>query len=183
MIAGGTEERTVLRHLPSPIRGALRLLPALTVIMVPVSSRAVSSLCTNTEAVFFACQNGSDLISVCALHLSGRAGSVHYRFGPQNRPKIDIPGPEIDWRTRVRAGLLTFAGGGGAYLAFKSEAYRYVVYTATVEGEGDKSGVAVEKNSKLVSNIRCKDQPVSELGPDLFHQGGFPEDTEGFDLP
>jgi hypothetical protein len=61
--------------------------------------------------------------------------------------------------------------------------YRYVVYTAIGRGWGEKSGVAVEKNGKLASNFRCMQEPVSELGSDLFSKGGFPSDPDGFDLP
>jgi hypothetical protein len=98
-------------------------------------------------------------------------------------PTMSLPQAGLDWRMSVRAGTLTFAGGGGAYVAFRGKSYRYVVYTAIGRGWGKKAGVAVEKNGKLVSNLRCSQEPVSELGPDLFHNSGFPEDAEGFDLP
>jgi len=109
-----------------------------------------------------------NVVSVCASQLSADAGLVQYRFGPEGAPDIRLPLAAQDWRTRTRAGMLTYAGGGGAYVAFTNAPCRYVVYTAIGRGWGEKSGVAVEKNGKLVSNLPCTQEPVSEFGPDLF---------------
>jgi hypothetical protein len=167
--------------LPGLSGGVLRPLAAITLIMATPASHAAPSQCMDAKSVLFTCLAGSDVISVCR-----EAGSVQYRFGPQGAPTMRLP-PAGDWRTLVRAGVLTFAGGGGAYLAFTNGPYRYVVYTASARGCGkEKAGVLVEKNGQLVRNILCTlqpgtQQPVSELGPDLFDQGGFPKDPEELD--
>jgi hypothetical protein len=44
------------------------------------------------------------------------------------------------------AGRWVFAGGAGAWLAFR----------------------------RLLTNLRCRGTPVSELGPDLFDSAGIP---------
>lgn len=160
-----------------------RLFAAVVVVTFPSAGQAASSQCTDTESVLFTCRIGKNVISVCASQLSADAGLVQYRFGPEGAPKIRFPATAQDWRTRARAGMLTYAGGGGAYVAFTNASYRYVVYTAIGRGWGEKSGVAVEKNGKLVSNLPCTQDPVSELGPDLFSKGGFPSDPAGFNLP
>jgi hypothetical protein len=152
-------------------------------LMVPGTGRAGPSQCTDAESVLFACRIGKNVASVCASQLSAGAGSVQYRFGPKHSPVVNLPQAGRDWRKQVSAGVLTYSGGGGAYVAFKNEPYRYVVYTAIGRGWGKKAGVSVEKNGKLVRNFRCSHEPVSELGPDLFQNLGFPEDREGFDLP
>jgi hypothetical protein len=97
--------------------------------------------------------------------------------------ELAYPPADADWRKVTRGGALTFAGGGGAYLAFANGPYRYVVYTAIGEGWGKKAGVAVEKSGKRVASLPCKEKETSELGPDLFAKAGIAEDTEDFDLP
>jgi hypothetical protein len=105
---------------------------------------------------------------LCASQPSADAGSVQYRFGPEGAPDISFPLAAQEWRTRAGVGMLTCADGGGAYVAFTNVPYRYVVNTAIGRGWGEKSGVAVEKNGKLVSNLPCTQEPVSEFGPELF---------------
>ncbi len=160
-----------------------RLLAAVAILILPSAGQAASSQCTNSESVLFTCRSGNNVVSVCASQLSADAGMVQYRFGPEGAPNIRFPPAAEDWRARTRAGMLTYAGGGGAYVAFTNAPYRYVVYTAIGRGWGEKAGVAVEKNGKLVSNRSCKQEPVSELGPDVFRNAGFPADPGGFDLP
>lgn len=156
---------------------------ALALSIVSSSSQADSTQCTNTESVLFTCRSGNKVVSVCGSQLSANAGLLQYRFGPEGAPDIRLPLTAQDWRISTRAGMLTYAGGGGAYVAFTNTPYRYVVYTAIGRGWGTKSGVAVEKNGKLVSNFPCTQEAASELGPDLFRDAGFPNDTTGFDLP
>lgn len=146
---------------------------------------AVESLCLADEAVIFSCHIRKKIVSVCASKdLSATAGYMQYRFGPKDAPEIVYPQSKEHPRHHTEAGVLTFAGGGGAYLRFKKEQYGYVVYTATGRGWGKKAGLVVEKNNKLLSNLRCnKEAAMSELGPDLYEQAGLPMDRKGFDLP
>ncbi len=158
-------------------------LAASVMLTVPAAGHAGSSQCTGGESVLFTCRIGKNVASVCASQLPAGAGRVQYRFGPEHSPAVKLPRAGPDWRGQVSAGVLTFAGGGGAYVAFKNGPYRYVVYTAIGQGWGEKAGVSVEKNSKRVRNLPCSHKPASELGPDLFFGSGFPQDLEGFDLP
>ena len=132
----------------------------------------------------FSCSTGRKTVSVCATpDLSASAGSVQYRFGLRGAPELVFPPAGADWRKVTRGAVLTFAGGGGSYLAFANGPYRYVVYTAIGRGWGTKAGVTVEKNGKRVATFPCKEKETSELGPDLFAKAGIAEDTEPFDLP
>ena len=158
-------------------------LAAAVMLMVPGAGHAGSSQCTGAESVLFACRIGKNVASVCASQLSAGAAQVQYRFGPKHSPTVNLPRAGSDWREEVSVGVLTFAGGGGAYVPFKNGPYRYVVYTAIGRGWGEKAGVSVEKNGKRVRNLPCSRKPVSELGPDLFYGSGFPQDPAGFDLP
>jgi hypothetical protein len=101
---------------PSPCSASL--LAAVVVLMLSSAGQAASSQCTNTESVLFTCRSGKNVISVCASQLSTDAGLVQYRFGPEGAPDIRLPLAAQDWRTWTRAGMLTYAGGGGAYVAF-----------------------------------------------------------------
>jgi hypothetical protein len=177
----GNHRAALARPCPRPRSASL--VAAAAILIVPSLGQAASSQCTDAESVLFTCRSGKNVVSVCASQLSADAGLVQYLFGPEGAPKIRFPPTAQDWRTRARAGMLTYSGGGGAYVAFTNAPYRYVVYTAIGRGWGKKSGVAVEKYGKLVSNLPCTEEPVSELGPDLFRHGGFPGDPEGFDLP
>lgn len=144
---------------------------------------AAPSLCAPAEKVIFSCSTGAKIVSVCAAgDLSAGVGSLSYRFGPPGRPEMTYP-PSGQWRTVTRSGQWTFSGGGGAWLAFHNEAFRYIVYTAIGRGWGEKSGVAVEQNGKVVVNMPCRDLPVFELGPDFFSASGIPDDDKPFDLP
>jgi hypothetical protein len=160
--------------------GAVALASGL--IVGPLAGAAAAH-CSSAEQTLFSCSTGSKIVSVCATQdLSAGAGAVQYRFGPMGSPELRHP-PAADWRRSTRGGVLTFAGGGGAYLAFARGPYRYVVYTAIGRGWGEKAGVVVEKSGKRVASLRCRDKEISELGPDLFARAGIIEDTAGFDLP
>jgi len=153
-------------------------------LLLPRPAAAGASHCSANEQTLFSCNIGRKTVSVCAsTDLSTKAGSLQYRFGPPGAPELTYPATDADWRPVTRGGVLTFAGGGGAFLSFARGPYRYVVYTAIGKGWGQKAGVAVEKSGKRVTSLPCKSKETSELGPDLFTRAGIAEDTAGFDLP
>lgn len=142
------------------------------------------SHCTSQELIIFNCSIGKKIASVCASHsLSPQSGYLQYRFGVVGSPELIIPNRKIPPNHSVSGNTLTFAGGGGAYLRFIRKRYHYIVYTAIGRGWGEKSGVSVEKNGQRLSNFICRDQPISELGTDLWEQIGITKDTNDFDLP
>jgi hypothetical protein len=151
-------------------------------LLAATSPTYAASQCGASERVIFSCETGAKVVSVCASgELSAGVGSLSYRFGPPGHPEITYPtGP---WRAVTRSGEWTFSGGGGAYLAFRREAFRYIVYTAIGRGWGEKAGIAVEQNGKLLTNQPCRGKPVSELGPDFFSDSGIPNDDTPFELP
>jgi hypothetical protein len=97
-----------------------------------------------------------------------------------------LPPDEIraDFRKFVSAATLMFSGGGGAYMRFGPDDSPFVVYTAIGQGFNE-SGVAIEASGKLLTSLKCKDDPHSQLGPDLFAAAGIPdgEPSLDFDLP
>jgi hypothetical protein len=144
---------------------------------------ATSTHCVTNERVVFSCATDNKVVSVCASgDLAQYSGSLSYRFGPLGQPEIYYPPPGKS-RDVVKAGRWVFAGGGGAWLAFHRSRFRYIVYSAVGRGWHEKAGVAVEKNGRLLANLRCRGTPVSELGPDFFSSAGIPDDEKPFDLP
>lgn len=168
----------------SAARHYVALAVAFALAPLPAAAEPVASHCAAHEQTLFNCRTGGKTVSVCATpNLSADAGSIQYRFGPPGAPELRYPLTDAGWRKLTRSGVLTFAGGGGAYLAFTNGPYRYVVYTAIGRGWGEKAGIAVEKNGKRVASLPCTGKETSELGPDLFAKAALAEDSAGFDLP
>ena len=115
--------------------------------------------------------------------LSGSKSYIQYRFGKEGREEIRLPRDPVSWRSVVRSGVMTFAGGGGAYLSFANPPYRYVVYTAIGRGWGEKAGVAVEQGERRIASYRCGQPVTSQIGPDLFAAASVPPDDTDFELP
>jgi hypothetical protein len=144
----------------------------------------ISSHCAETEFTVFNCQAGAKIASVCASPtLSKGTGYLQYRFGPIKSPELIYPENKIAPDNTILANTLTFSGGGGAYLRFQRGRYGYVVYTAIGRGWGEKAGIAVEKDQRLIANLSCGSPVISELGPDFFDRAGLAADDAGFDLP
>jgi len=144
---------------------------------------ATSTHCTANERIVFSCATDIKVVSVCASgDLTQSGGSLSYRFGPVGRPEISYPSSGTP-RDVVKAGRWVFAGGGGAWLAFHRSPYRYIVYSAIGRGWHERAGLAVEKDGRLLTNLRCRGMPISELGPDFFSSAGISDDEAPFDLP
>jgi hypothetical protein len=147
---------------------------------------AAESHCRAQERIVFSCSLGKKTVSVCAsADLSATSGYLQYRFGPKGA--FELAFPDLTKATpaasHVQARTLMFAGGGGGYLRFVNGAHHYIVYTAIGKGWGTKDGVAVEKNGQLVTNLECRDVPVSELGEEFFNRTGLPVDQYEFQIP
>jgi hypothetical protein len=152
-------------------------------ILTSNSLAAAQTQCAPAEHIIFSCSIGAKIVSVCAADkLTTNTGALSYRFGPPGKPEITWP-PASTWRDATRSGTWMFSGGGGAWLAFHREAFRYIVYTAIGKGWGSKAGLAVEQNGKLLANMSCRGEPVSQIGPDLFASAGIAEDMQEFELP
>jgi hypothetical protein len=144
---------------------------------------ATPTHCATNEQTVFSCVTDHKVVSVCASGDPAHyGGSLTYRFGPLGRPEISYASPGQS-QDVAKAGRWVFAGGGGAWLAFHHSPYRYIVYTAIGRGWHEKAGLAVEKDGHLLTNRRCRGEPISELGPDFFSSAGIPDDETPFDLP
>lgn len=147
---------------------------------------AAAGLCASDQQTVFSCRSGSKQVAVCA---SDRAPRLQYRFGrgPQALEKLLPAG--ADEAVAISGATLAYSGGGGAWLRFRSGDHAYVLYTGIgrwgAQGETEeRSGVAVERKSVMIANLRCAPEAQSELGPDWFEaQGIGAGDDEEFELP
>lgn len=160
----------------------MRIATIVLLAILPSTVVGGESHCIPPETVVFSCPVGKKIVSVCAAPGLKPGGALHYRFGPPGAPEMRLPAGEAT-APSIQARTLMYSGGGGAYLRFRNGAISYVVYTATGKGWGSKAGVAVEKNGKLSANLKCREAPQSELGPELFQQAGLAQDAEEFELP
>lgn len=151
--------------------------------MISLSAIASDTHCSEQEQIIFSCSLGKKIVSVCASSdLSPNSGYLQYRFGERNAPEFIFP-VSAEPANRIQARTLMFAGGGGSYLRFINGQYHYIVYTAIGKGWGVKDGVSVEKDNKLIANLRCQDVPVSKLSEEFFIHAGLATDENEFSLP
>lgn len=153
--------------------------------VISFSANASDSLCSAQEQTVFSCSLGKKIVSVCAsTTISPTSGYIQYRFGKINAPELTFPVSTngVD-RSVIQARNLMFSGGGGSYLRFINGHINYIVYTAIGKGWGTKDGVSVIKDTKAISNLKCRDVPVSKMGVDFFTQAGLSSDKDEYSLP
>lgn len=160
---------------------------------VSISGPSVpGSFCSTAEVAVFHCSTGAKQVSVCASRTATpQSGSLQYRFGKRGQaPEIRLPAKPTPPAHSASGDTLTFSGGGGAWLRFRSGEFAYAVHTAIGRwGPGgeprESEGLVVERGGKRVANLRCREAAQSELGPDLFEKLGIrtvsPDET--FDVP
>lgn len=157
---------------------------ALTLLGMSQPVISANSHCNQREVIIFNCNIDKKVISICASpNLSAKTGYLQYHFGSIHSPELVFPSKKFAPHDQVTGGTLTFSGGGGAYLRFIRNRHSYVVYTAIGRGWGEKAGVTVQKDGHRKANLICRNQPISELGPDFFERAAIKQDPIGFELP
>ncbi|MCG7756711.1 MAG: hypothetical protein LZF63_08645 [Nitrosomonas sp.] len=147
---------------------------------------AGESHCNAHEQIVFSCSLGKKMVSVCASNdFSASSGYLQYRFGLKGAPELVFPDltKAAAAASYVQARTLMFAGGGGGYLRFINGQHHYIVYTAIGKGWGAKDGVAVEKNGQRITNLECRDVPLSKLSEEFFSHASLPADRDEFRIP
>lgn len=152
------------------------------------SAAAASSLCRSDETVAFSCQTRKGTASLCLAKAAGGAERLVYRFGSKDHVDLSYPKAPATPSAAFLAGTLSFSGGGGAYVQFANDAFRYTVFDAIGRwGKGGATraiaGVAVARGDKEAANLACLGKETSELGPDLFDQLGLEAGDEEFEIP
>jgi len=151
------------------------------------------SFCSSAEVAVFHCRTrGGKQVSVCASRTAkAQAGTLQYRFGMRGGvPEILLPAKPTPPARSASADTLMFAGGGGAWLRFRSGEHTYTVFTAMGRwGPGgahaEKEGVVVERAGRQVAFLPCEDVAEGQLGPALFQRLGLAlaQPDESFYLP
>lgn len=160
---------------------------------VTISGPTVAgSFCSTAEVAVFHCSTGAKQVSVCASRTATpQAGSLRYLFGkPGRAPEITLPARSTPPARSASADTLTFSGGGGAWLRFRSGEYAYTVFTATGRSGPDgprweREGLLVERKDQRVAYLPCRRTAESQLGPELFEKLGLglAKPDESFDIP
>lgn len=162
------------------------LLWLISIMVIPVSNvMAAPSLCSKDEKIIFSCSTSkTKIVSLCASSsLNTTSGYLQYRFGKQGqRPELIYPEVPAHPSTYFEGGTLAYAGGGGTYLRFNRSQYSYTAFSGIGRG-WEKAGLSIEKSGKQIANLSCKDEPISEIGPDFFDQAGIPESNSSFEIP
>jgi hypothetical protein len=113
-----------------------------------------TGLCESTESIIFSCstKNGK-LLSVCSKLNAPKVSKVQYRFGKVNQVELTLPRTNSD---SISYNSVMYSGGGGAYVRFKHGDTDYVVFSKIVKGEGESSGVLIQKKGKKSAQVRCE---------------------------
>jgi hypothetical protein len=151
-----------------------------------------NSFCTPMEQVVFSCRTGAKLVSVCASKDASRTkGYMQYRFGkPDSTEPLEmiLPEGQILPNKSATGDNVPYAGGGASWLRFSKGGYSYTVYSGIgrwgPKGETqEKNGLLVERSGKRIANLKCNNEPASELGPDFFEKLNIQGNGQEFDMP
>ncbi|WP_454763515.1 hypothetical protein [Cupriavidus campinensis] len=139
-----------------------------TIFMISFGVAAKNSmqgetLCRPSEEVYFSCETGQKIISLCAIgNVSPDRGTVQYRFGtPENTELIY---PPLGGAPAGKFSISDIFGGNLNFtnIKFRSGDYDYVIY------DGNNSGIYVLRAGKTVVNLRCKSETVQGLNSRAF---------------
>jgi hypothetical protein len=117
---------------------------------VPVASWSGPTLCQPGENVVESCVAGARTVSLCASGtISATEGYLQYRIGKPGALELEFPATRQHPR-----GLFTYNMGiqGNSGVAFKNDGFEYTLFD---DLRSDEDGVIVEKDGKVVANIKC----------------------------
>lgn len=141
--------------------------------------------CAEDEQTAFQCALGSKQVAICAsADAAATTGWLQYRFGrADHAPELIWPAYPGDPLLSAEGRVESYAGGGASWLRFRRGDHAYVVYTGIGRwGESgetrEQSGVVVERNGKLIADLRCSGPVSSDLGPGWFERVGVEADDE-----
>lgn len=139
------------------------------------------ALCLPGETIVFSCSTGSKRVSLCeAGSPAGSETRLSYRYGRAGDPPDLSYQAETGERSAFQAGTMPLSGGGGSWIEFTRHRHRYVVFSFWVRGEGEVSGVAVERSGRRLTTLSCQHPAVSKIGPDYFSSARLPTAKQDF---
>ena len=137
---------------------------------------AGSSLCATDEQAVFSCSIKEKIVSVCASsEFSPTEGYMQYRYGHPNKLELTFPEKTVSPNAFTNYIGLAYSGASEAHLRFMRGNYGYIVYSGSDE-LGEYSGLAVERNGKIVSNRLCSrtPAPITTIEKTEFFKMGLP---------
>lgn len=139
------------------------------------------SPCESGETIVFSCSTGSKRISLCqAGTTDGNEPRLSYRYGQPGAPPDLVYQAATGASSGFQAGTETLSGGGGAWIEFSRQRHRYVVFSFWIQGEGEVSGVAVERSGRRITTQSCQQAAISRLGADYFSSARLPLASQDF---
>ena len=145
----------------------MNLLKLITFYLMVQASLAFAetpvTFCTAQEKTYFSCSLNKKVVSVCGSEkISTTTGYLQYRIGkPGKSPELDIPRDKTQPQNFFAYGAVSRSAKGSIQnLTFDSGDYNYTIYRFTHAFEGNSSGVAVKKQGKIISYIRCNEKSV-----------------------
>jgi hypothetical protein len=151
---------------------------AVSLFWTPMPALAGSSLCLDSEAIYFSCVARGAIVSLCASpDLSRESGALQYRYGKSHR-KIELKYP--DHPAHPSKSFKQYSGSGTkvSYVAlgFQVGDYAYSVFqTRSVFGYNG-AGIIVNKSGKRISEAICEPKSiVSTPFMDTLPGLGIPE--------
>ena len=118
--------------------------------------------CRAGETILYSCRFGRAVGSACL-----GAPGIHYRFGPEGRPAIDLAN-DADWNN-VHIGFVTGGGGGHqSHVRFTAGRHHYIVFESQAgpltDIPGQRwSGIAVLAGDDGLNTIalhECRSRPT-----------------------
>jgi hypothetical protein len=124
-------------------------------VQAAASAATPPSLCAANEEVVFACAQGQDIISLCAVPAAyGSAQTqLRYVYGKQRKIKLEVS--QAAHPEAFTSGVAGLAGGGIDFVRVRNGDFAYVVYTGLSPG-WSQDGWIVEAHGSPISHHICK---------------------------
>ncbi len=149
-------------------------------------AEAPRTLCTSQEKVYFSCALHRKVVSLCATSQNSPTETyLQYRIGkPGISSDIELPNENVKAKDFFRYNFQSRSAKGSIFnITFDSGDYNYTIYRFTHAFEGNSSGVAVKKQGKIVSYLKCDETSVianfSDINAFSFAKNESVEIVEG----
>ena len=128
------------------------------------------SQCGAGESVFFSCQVGSKIVSLCSI---GKSGAIAYRYGPRGKVENEyLAAPDNGNRFQGNVSPAS-PGASVRQVWFTRDDFKYLL-TECVGGDCPRSaGLAVFHGDKVIMNATCarKRDDVAWFSHDMVNFG------------
>jgi hypothetical protein len=122
-----------------------------------------NTLCQPHEEVYFSCQIGGKVMSVCASgNISPDNGYVQYRFGRIGNIELEYPEKPYPPKKLFSISDISEGNINFTHVKFDSGKYHYVLY------QGEPSGIYIKRRGEVISNRTCDPGTYQPISPRAF---------------